>query len=269
MAVAFVASRRATAQLRAAADADPPLIVAMGFVAQTSFGGLDEYVQMVVDVTDGGALLTLFPNQPPFTHCALHAFHESQVFIQHTFTVFGGATDIRMTITNLRVEADGPARSEIESDGSMSFADAPMVLTGTVELFENFLLDLNVTESFSAQLVPFAAEVHESNGFVTFEATDIPVVLANINPNQLPFDVFSLTYGLAVTRVQFAGPATLIYGDSDADDDIDLSDYGDFDRCFAGQDVAIDVYCGVFDFDKDNDVDLIDWSALQAAFGTK
>lgn len=106
------------------------------------------------------------------------------------------------------------------------FVGAPVVLTGTIELYENFFLYLDLTESFEAQLDPFTATVNQGNGSVTFGVTDIPVLLANV----------------------------------------DRFDFGDLDACFGGEGVEIEVYCGVFDFDMDGDVDPIDWSALQAAF---
>ena len=53
-------------------------------------------------------------------------------------------------------------------------------------------------------------------------------------------------------------------GDADGDDDVDLHDWGDFQRCFNGANgFAVHRDCLVHDFDEDGDVDLDDYEALQ------
>ena len=115
IASALVVRDQVTAQSRAAADPDPPITVSMSFTGETNFGHMEGGALFTADVSDGGALVTLFPSQPPFTHCTLHGFHETTFLVQRIFPVFYGATDIRVTITNLRVEAEGYRLSEARS----------------------------------------------------------------------------------------------------------------------------------------------------------
>jgi hypothetical protein len=53
---------------------------------------------------------------------------------------------------------------------------------------------------------------------------------------------------------------TFIFGDCDADGDVDLEDYGDFESCLAGPDGGIGAGCECFDFDTDGDNDLLDFA---------
>ena len=55
-------------------------------------------------------------------------------------------------------------------------------------------------------------------------------------------------------------------GDSDLDEDVDLADAAAFTACFVGQGAGLLPDCGVFDFDGDGDVDLRDWGAFQRSF---
>ncbi len=65
---------------------------------------------------------------------------------------------------------------------------------------------------------------------------------------------------LAVTEL---GPA-----DFDSDCDVDLNDYVHWLNCVTGPDGGpLANGCDVFDFDVDNDVDLVDFAGSQAEFG--
>jgi hypothetical protein len=55
-------------------------------------------------------------------------------------------------------------------------------------------------------------------------------------------------------------------GDFDSDGDVDVDDFEDFLRCFAGPGGALDPGCECFDFNDDDDVDFGDFAALQQAF---
>ncbi|MCH7700543.1 MAG: hypothetical protein IID37_02535 [Planctomycetes bacterium] len=58
-------------------------------------------------------------------------------------------------------------------------------------------------------------------------------------------------------------------GDYDGDGDVDLQDFGHFQRCFGAEpyiDGTLHVGCSVFDFDDDVDLDLDDYAAFQSAF---
>ncbi len=54
-------------------------------------------------------------------------------------------------------------------------------------------------------------------------------------------------------------------GDGDADGDVDLDDFTLFAGCLGGPDIPAAPDCSIFDFDADNDVDIIDWRSLQSA----
>ncbi len=57
-------------------------------------------------------------------------------------------------------------------------------------------------------------------------------------------------------------------GDYDNDGDVDLDDYAEFARCMTGPEAGpIEPDCGVFDFEPDDDVDMMDVGAFQSVFG--
>jgi len=57
-----------------------------------------------------------------------------------------------------------------------------------------------------------------------------------------------------------------VKGDADTDCDVDLADFGIFQRCFTGPDGApIGPDCRMLDFDGDEDVDLDDYAQFHAA----
>ena len=55
--------------------------------------------------------------------------------------------------------------------------------------------------------------------------------------------------------------------DVDGDGDSDLNDYAGFPGCMDGPNVSVDPNCRVYDFDRDTDVDLFDYSLLQIGLG--
>jgi cytochrome c peroxidase len=57
------------------------------------------------------------------------------------------------------------------------------------------------------------------------------------------------------------------YGDSDGDQDVDLTDFAQFSNCFTGSFREWTGDCGWADRDGDNDVDLADFAAFQTSFG--
>ena len=59
----------------------------------------------------------------------------------------------------------------------------------------------------------------------------------------------------------------LVMGDSDHDGQVTREDYADFPGCFTGEGAAdLSRCCGIFDFDADDDVDLRDFAEFQTAF---
>ena len=67
---------------------------------------------------------------------------------------------------------------------------------------------------------------------------------------------------------ELGGPMVIAHrGDSDADGDIDLIDYQDFDSCLDGPGAPDDrIDCCWFDFDRDGDVDLADFAGFARVF---
>jgi len=58
-------------------------------------------------------------------------------------------------------------------------------------------------------------------------------------------------------------------GDFDGAEDVDLQDFGHFQRCFAAEpyfDGTLHIGCSVFDFDDDLDLDLTDFESFHTAF---
>jgi len=55
--------------------------------------------------------------------------------------------------------------------------------------------------------------------------------------------------------------------DVDGDGDSDLNDYAGFPGCMDGPNLPVDPNCSVYDFDRDTDVDLFDYSLLQIGLG--
>jgi hypothetical protein len=62
------------------------------------------------------------------------------------------------------------------------------------------------------------------------------------------------------------GCAVIPYGDLDADGDVDLVDFGEFQLCFTGSGGAATSECTDADADEDGDVDLVDFGQFQLAF---
>ncbi len=68
---------------------------------------------------------------------------------------------------------------------------------------------------------------------------------------------------LPVSVGHLAGRSFLVLGDWDRDDDIDLIDWGHLQACYTGSNATpSDMACDVFDFDFDEDVDLADFDQL-------
>ncbi len=55
-------------------------------------------------------------------------------------------------------------------------------------------------------------------------------------------------------------------GDSNLDSDTDLNDFAAFRDCVTGKSVGALPSCDVFDFDRDSDIDLLDWAWFQIVF---
>jgi hypothetical protein len=68
-------------------------------------------------------------------------------------------------------------------------------------------------------------------------------------------------------RIDIGADEVLIPGDCDGDNDIDLTDFANFQLCYTGLDGGpVEVDCLCSDFDNDGDVDLTDFATFQVAF---
>jgi hypothetical protein len=93
-----------------------------------------------------------------------------------------------------------------------------------------------------------------------------------VNRGDPRFDMFSeldidgqprVIYG----RIDIGADEVLIPGDCDGDNDIDLTDFANFQLCYTGLDGGpVEVDCLCSDFDNDGDVDLTDFATFQVAF---
>jgi hypothetical protein len=70
---------------------------------------------------------------------------------------------------------------------------------------------------------------------------------------------------ITISEFLVTGGASIL-GDCDADGDVDLDDYGDFETCLFGADGGLGTGCECFDFDADDDTDLLDYAEFQTAF---
>jgi hypothetical protein len=59
---------------------------------------------------------------------------------------------------------------------------------------------------------------------------------------------------------------SLASGDCNEDGGVNLVDYGNFEPCLSGPDGGVVAGCACFDFDQDNDADLLDAARFQRAF---
>ena len=71
-------------------------------------------------------------------------------------------------------------------------------------------------------------------------------------------ETVSLLATVAYGSVEF-----IALGDGDDDGDVDLVDFGAFQRCFSGHEPPATNECASYDFDGDGDVDIDDYSVFQ------
>ena len=71
-------------------------------------------------------------------------------------------------------------------------------------------------------------------------------------------ETISLVATVAYESVEF-----IALGDGDDDGDVDLIDFGGFQRCFSGRDGSAPNACASYDFDGDGDVDIDDYAVFQ------
>ncbi len=86
--------------------------------------------------------------------------------------------------------------------------------------------------------------------------------LRRVSFNGAPLDSIAIDKPIGA----LAGVATAPFGDADMDDDVDLLDWSALQTCFSGDGLPSNDSCDVFDFDSDGDVDLQDYGLFQNAF---
>lgn len=94
------------------------------------------------------------------------------------------------------------------------------------------------------------------SGTVGQPDADTPMTSAN----------FTLSGGFWPSAQPKPEPACLNGGDFDADGDVDLVDFGQFQLCFTGGMESVTPNCECADFDGDLDADLVDFGEFQLAF---
>ncbi len=100
-------------------------------------------------------------------------------------------------------------------------------------------------------------------------AADPMFVNSATHDYQLALDSPARSAGPAGEQIGWLGfPWPFVSGDHDDDGDLDRTDHELFSECLSGPDVPRDADCGCSDFDDNGTVDLRDWAAFQAAFGS-
>jgi hypothetical protein len=140
-------------------------------------------------------------------------------------------------------------------------------VTGDVTTAPGFYLDSLKIDTLSADQLQFAQ--------VPIIILDLPSVEGGTLDGIIGTNVFfdrNLAFkprlaGSSVLEVSAPIPAVLYYGDFDADNDVDLSDFLQFQSCFNGPNrPPAQSNCDDADADKDNDVDLGDFLVFQGCF---
>lgn len=100
-------------------------------------------------------------------------------------------------------------------------------------------------------------------------AADPMFVNSATHDYRLALDSPARSAGPAGEQIGWLGfPWPFVSGDHDDDGDLDRTDHELFSECLSGPDVPRNADCGCSDFDDDGTVDLRDWAAFQAAFGS-
>lgn len=265
----WTASAWAQSMASLATDPESTVTVTLGFVADIDgFGTLADEDSDTAGA-DGTALITLFPTDPPFTHAILHAIHIEVGQLDFHYSFFFGVIQIDVTLTDLMLDSMGPASGTIDPGGNVFFPEVPLHMTGTTHFVSAFLGIDQLLEIDDVAVAPLEAQITEDGGTVSLSGIVIPPFQGEVDPADLPDGVNSLVIDVTIDagNVDFRGPYTpSLPGDGDADGDLDLADYAALHNCLAGPYVAVEVYCTLFDYDGDADVDALDFREFQLAF---
>lgn len=267
MVFAATARGQVTALMSDAPGSSVELTVTMG--GFTDFDFLKGEATETVAVDSASALVTLFPDDPPYTFCQVHALCILLEPAHFQFEFAGGLIVFEITIADFTIDAPQAFSGVIDLDGDVTFDVAPVRVSGTAVLVNMDNFPMNIAQPFEEQL-PLDGRMTGSPGeTVVLDQLATPPVEVEIDPATLPDGIkfFELVIALNAGGLSLSGaPVPALLGDFDADADVDLHDFSAFDACITGQAPIEDPPCMLFDFDGDNDVDLIDWSAFQSAF---
>jgi len=257
-------------QPRATVVTDPGsnVTVTMAFVADTDLVGTIYGIDSDTAGVSGSALVTLFPAEPPFMYCTVHLMSMTIDTVELNYRVLVVIT-MQATLTDLMIESTEPFYGVIDDAGNVVFSSTPLRITGTAQLVSEALTLDEVIDIDAESIAPIAIHVSEDGGTLSWDQIVIPSTLWNVPPELLPSGISSMDVGVEVDTggVVFHGALGLaMFGDTDADDDVDLGDLAALDFCLSGPGNPAIPYCGVLMFDDDDDVDLADVAEFQNAF---
>ncbi len=261
---------QANGQSTASMETDPGLTISLtvGFDGVSTMGPISGVDTDQTDVS-GAALVTLFPTDPPFTHCKVHSLSMAIGQVQFTYWLFV-VIRVDMTFGDLVIESTEPLYGVIDSADLVTFAVAPLRVTGTAHIVSQGLgidemipVDAESTETVRARL-------SETGGTVVLDGIVVPLLEAAVPQDQLPVGILSLTVSVDTDAdgVVYRGAyEESLIGDGDADGDFDLLDYAGLHECLLGPGGPAGVYCSLFMHDLDDDVDLADVAVFQTLIG--
>ena len=252
-------------------DPGSSVTLTVTFAAESDLGPISGVDSDSASV-EGTALITLFPTDPPFTHCRVHSLAMSigQIDLFYRFLPF---FTLKATFTDLLIESTGPFDGTIDTAGYITFESSPLHVTGNAHMVSEALQIDDAMPIDAGSDAPMVAHLSADDETVVWDQFLIPPVTWIVPPELLPDSISALYLDVDTDTdgVILRGPyAPSTPGDTDADDDIDLFEYPALFDCFAGPDVAAGplygVFCSLFTFDSDNDVDLRDLAEFQNAF---
>ncbi len=253
----------ALAQRRAIMPPSNTVRVTVSFESDTGFG-LAEGSDVGNSLNTGGqAVVTGFPNSDHFVAAAVHRFDLESQGTFWIIPVIFGSTDYRVGVSNIRVNAVERSDAFIEGFDNATLEYSPVSLSGTIRFREDSFFGFDVTEDFVAVVSPVDVEI-DQDGVMIFGINQPLIATGQFDAFELPYDVFTLSYTVQVDSIRYTGDWFDAFGDDDADGDVDLRDFSRFQLC-TDEEIK-EPFCYIFDFDVDEDVDLLDWGGMQAGF---
>ena len=250
-------------------DSGSSVTVTVAFVAETDVVATIYGIDSGTADVSGSASVTLFPAEPPFMYCTVHSMSMNIDTVVLTYSLMLGLITMDGTFTDLQIESTEPFYGVIDDAGNVVFSSTPLRITGTARLVSEALTIDEVIDIDAESIAPIAIHVSEDGGPLIWDQIVIPSTLWNVPPGLLPVGISSMDVGVEVDTggVVFRGAlGPAMFGDTDADDDVDLGDLGVLDFCLSGPAAPAIPFCGVLMFDDDDDVDLADVAEFQNAF---